>query len=474
MDRLSVELIRIVCSFLDVYDVGNLRRASKFYANVGRPFMYRFLYLLFTPDSFERLLATSSNPEMAPHVTYLCYEADTLPAYEEMDDWEHNLSDPGVFSNLELMDPASSDSSSECADRAYERELSPLTELKSPRYHKFLNYRKQQDAMREDDYYAGKIVDAMSRLPNLETIIFSLEHWAGLPSQAIKNAYSDSLVVPYGHNSWKDPRGVPQMLSLLQGSAHNQIKLKVLHGGVMDWKFFKQSDEVFKDLQKAVRNVQELKLEFSTSPGMEEARDLLRNFHYEGRDELELEIRECAKYLKNGRLQEFLAAAPNLEILDLRFDSAIPSSIRGYPADLSYVVGMQKWEFLADVTLSFFSSRAEDLVGFCEIHAGTMQRLAISKIILVEGSWLSTFQKMRRLLHLKEVRIRGRLEAFNECWTFAMMETRGETTMSRVVQEYLLQGGDGPLLDLEQYTDLSKDELKELKDLRLFYDSAWH
>ncbi|MCJ1264510.1 hypothetical protein MMC22_004382 [Lobaria immixta] len=391
---------------------------------------------------------------MAPHVTYLCYEADTLPAYEEMEDWECNLSDPGFFSNLELMDPASSDSSSECADRAYERELSPLTELKSTRYHKFLNYRKQQDAMREDDYYAGKVVDAMSRLPNLEAIIFSLEHWAGLPSQAIKNAYSDSLVVPYGHNSWKDPRGVPQMLSLLQGSAHNQIKLKVLHGGVMDWKFFKQSDEVFKDLQKAVRNVQELKLEFSTSPGMEEARDLLRNFDDE-------------------RLQEFLAAAPNLEMLDLRFDSAIPSSIRGYPADLSYVVGMHKWEFLADVTLSFFSSRAEDLVGFCEIHDRTMQRLAISKIILVEGSWLSTFQKMRRLLHLKEVRIRGRLEALNECWTFAMMKTRGETTMSRVVQEYLLQGGDGPLLDLEQYTDLSKDELKELKDLRWFYDSAW-
>lgn len=460
MDRLSVELVRIILSFLSRRNVGRLRRVSKFYAEVGQPFMFRVFHLLFTPTSFERLRAISSNPELAPHVKYLYYEADTLPANKSMEGWECNLPDPGFFSELEFMDPSESDSSSK-----YGGQL-----LKSTHYQKFRRYCKQQDAMRKDNYYAGKIADAMSHLQNLEEIVLSLEHWARRPSQALKKAFSDSLVVPCGHNSRTEPRGVPQMLSLLQGSAHTQVKLKSLCGGVMDWKFFKQSDEVFEDLQNAVQNVQELVLEFSTSPGMERARNLITTFLDAAVYELEWEIQECAEYLKNGRLQELLAAAPNLKLLDLQFDSAIPSPIRGCPADVSYAVGKHKWEFLADVTLSFLSSRAKDLIRFFETHAVTLRRLAISKIILVEGSWLSTFQEMRRLLRLKEVRICDRLEASDECWNFAMLETRGETTMGRVVQEYLLEGGDGPLLDLNQYTDLNKAELEELDDLRSFYD----
>ena len=474
MDRLSVELIRIIFSFLGLRNVGRLRRVSKFYAKVGQPLMFRVFHLLFTPDSFERLRAIASNPELAPHVKYLFYEADTLPPYEDMEDWESNLSDPEFFSGLEFMDPSGSDSSSEGSGRAYERELDQITELKSAHYQKFRRHCEQQDAMRKDNYYTGKITDALTHLPNLEEIWLSLEDWARPPSKAIEKAYSDSLVALHGHNDWKEPRGVPQMLSLLQGSARTQARLKSLCGGVMDWKFFQQSDEVFEELQKAVQYVQELVLEFSTSPGMEQARDLLRNQTSmdEGEDELGLEIQECAEYLKNGRLQELLAAAPNLKLLDLQFDSAIPSFIPGCPADVSFTVGKHKWEFLADVTLSFLSSRAEDLIGFFETHAVTLRTPAISKIILVEGSWLSTFQEMRRLLRLKKARICGRLEASDECWNFAMLETRGETTMGRVVQEYLLQGGDGPLLDLDQYTDLNKVELEELKDPRSFYDTV--
>lgn len=460
MDRLSVELVRMIFSFLGLRDVGCLRRASKFYAKVGQPFMFRGFHLLFTPDSFERLRVISSNPELAPHVKYLSYEADTLPPYMSMEVWECHLSDPEFFSKLELMDPYKYDG----AQTYHWGERDPLSKLKITHFKKFRHYRRRQDAMRKD-YYAGKIADAMSHLPNLEEIVLSLEHWAGRSSKAIEKVVSDSLVVPYGHNSRAQPRGVPQMLSLLQGSAHTQVKLKSLCGGVMDWKFFKQSDEVFEDLQKAVQNVQELVLEFSTSD-MEVVRDL--SFWERGVEMLfESQIQECAEYLKNGRLQELLAAAPNLKLLDLQFDSAIPSSIRGCPADVSYAVGKHKWEFLADVTLSFLSSRAKDLIRFFETHAVTLRRLAISRIILVEGSWLSTSQEMRRLLRLKEVRICGRLEASDERWNFAMLETRGETTMGRVVQEYLLEGGDGPLLDLNQYTDLNKAELEEPKDLSL-------
>ncbi|MCJ1264109.1 hypothetical protein MMC22_003980 [Lobaria immixta] len=351
MDRLSVELIRIICSSLIPSDVGRLRRASRFYANVGRPFMFQQLHLLFAPDSFERLRAISSDPTLAPHVTSLFYEADTLPVCEEMEHWQSFLGDSAGLLGLEFIYPPSPNNSSERACRAYRREVDQLENLKSTRYQKFLIYLDQQDAMRKDNYHAGKIADAMFHLLNLEAIILSFEYWAGGASKAARNPYSDSL-----------------MLSLLQGSADTQIKLKTLCGGVIDWKFFKQSDEVFKDLQKAVRNVRELELEFSTSPGIEEAEDLIRN---SDGDELESEILECAGYLKNGRLKELLAAAPSLKRLDLRFDSTIPSWIQGCPTDLRYVLGKHKWGCLADVTLSFLGSRAEDLVDFCETRLHT-------------------------------------------------------------------------------------------------------
>ena len=171
------------------------------------------------------------------------------------------------------------------------------------------------------------------------------------------------------------------------------------------------------------------------------------------------QIRECAHYLKNGRIQKFLAAAPKLRILGLHFDSVVKRSIKGVPADLSYIVGKHHWEHLADVTLSFLSSTPEYLIDFCESHAMTLKRLVISRISLAEGS----LKNMRRLLHIKQVRICGRLKATDECWDFPVISTNGETTMSHVVQEYLLQSGNGPLLDLKQYIDLNKVEVEGLQ-----------
>ena len=462
MDRLPAELIHVIFLFLKAPDIGNFRLASKFYANAGRSRLFYELHLMFTPESFERLHAISSDPELACHVTSLFYEADTLPALRQIEDcqrvWESNIFYDGVPPELECRNQPRPRSSSEGAHRAYNFQLE---ELKIDRFEKFRGYSKEQNTMRKDSYYAEKIRAAIFHLPNLEEVFLSFEQWARPRTNAMRMAYSDCSVVPSGHNSWTEPRGVPQMLSLCLASALTEKKLKTLWGGIIDWKFLKQSDAVFEDLQKGVQNVEELVLEFSTCPGGEGS-----NLHsiIQGEMAMAIEISECAEYLKDGRLQKFLAAAPNLRLLDLRFHSIISSLIEGFPADLSYVVGKHRWERLADVTLSFLSSTAEDLTGFCESHAMTLQRLVISKISLFEGSWLPTFQKIRRLLRLQRVRICGRLEALDECWDFPAIRTRGETTMSRVVQEYLLQGGDGPLLDLKQYIDLSKVELNELRD----------
>ena len=462
MDRLPVELITMICSFLEPHDVGHLRSVSTTFAEIGRPFIFRQLHLIFTPDSFKHLHAICSNPTLTPYVTSFYYEADTLPFYESFEDWEYHLFDPASFSGVDYIHPPGPDCS-ERSRRAYQREVRKLR--RRPRhqyselqlltaYQMYLDYSKEQDAMRRDDYHAGKIADALARLPNLEEIVLSLECWTGQCSRKLQTAYSDSFVIPDGDNSWTEPLGVPQLLSLLQGAARTQKKLKRLGGGLVDWKFFQQSDEVFEELQTAVRNLRELKLGLST--GVEEAEDSL-----DGVETFGIETQECANYLKNGRLRDFLAAAPHLRLLDLQFDWSNPNS----PADLRYVVGNHKWDFLEDVTLSTFDSRAEDLLGFCATHAMTLRKLVLDAIILVEGSWPSTFQEMRRLLRLEYVRVCGDLEAseFDEDWNFTMMESHDETTMSRVVQAYLLQGGDGPLLDLSIYNELTKIELAELE-----------
>ena len=455
MDRLPVELITIICLFLDPNDVGHLRSASKFYATVGRPFMFRHLHLAFTPGSFERLHAVSSDPALAPYVISLHYEADTLPFYKKFEDWQQAF-------GRDFMNPPSPERGSERTVRAYRRDFK---KLRYTAYRKHIHYSKQQDAMRAHGYHSRKVVDAISRLSNLQEIVLSLEHWAGGPSKAMKKAYFDSLVMPYGHNSRADPHGVPQMLSLLQGSARAQMKLKRLSGGIIDWKFFKQSDGVFKDVQKAVQNLQELKLEFSAIPGTEEVDNAVLDCRYfaDGRRYLESKVLECLRYLKDGRVKEFLVAAPKLKLLDLRFDSNFPAWIRHFPVSLGQVVGKHKWEFLADVTLSGLGCRAGDLEGFCATHAMTLRRLVMNRISMDQGSWALTLWRMRRVLHLDEVEIYGHLRAYGsprEDWTFAEMESKGETTMSRVIQEYLLQGGNGPVLDLSQYEDLTFVELQ--------------
>ncbi|MCJ1265783.1 hypothetical protein MMC22_005663 [Lobaria immixta] len=447
MDQLSVELISILFSFLTPTDVRHFRCASKFYANVGRSFMFRHLHLLFTPSSFERLHTISSDPTLARCVTSLYYEADSLPIYASFDIWKRCASKRlAIYPETEPLNPPP-DGISERARRAYQRESTKLKIYAT--WDKYLCYIWQQKEMRKDNYLAGKIANAMVNLPNLEEIIFSLGHWAGGPSEAIQYAYSDAHVIPYGHNSHSstEPLGVPQMLSLLQGSACTQMKVKRLSGGIVNWEFFKQNGKVLDDLHKAVRNLQELKLEFSTSNEEELERPrFVDPEQYHAR----MAIQRCARYLTNGRLREFLSAAPDLRLLDIRFDRNVKNYNPGSPAALRYVVGKQKWDFLSDVTLGYFDSRAEDLIGFCAIHAMTLQRLVLNEIQLLEGSWLSTFQQMRRLLSLKQVRIRGTLHAleFHECWTFTTMDSRDEDMMTRVVQGYLLLGGDGPLLDL--------------------------
>lgn len=461
MDQLPVELINMICSFLKPRDMGQLRCASKFYASVGRPFMFRQLHLIFTAHSFRRLQAISSDPTLAPYVTTLFYEADTLPFYRSYSDWERRVFHPTILSGMELIElmDQPGPNTTERARRAYQRELGKMKKKSQLQlftaYEKYLDYSEEQQSMREDDYQARKIADAMVHLPNLEQIIFSLESWAGERSENIQNTYSDSHAIPCGHNDWTEDFGVPQLFSLLQGSARTQKKLKSLSGGFVDLRFIQQGDEASRELQRAVRHLQELKLGFSAfSTCVAISPDEV--------DRDTVEILESTGHLQYGDLQDFLAAAPDLRLLDLRFNWSSPNS----SADLRYIVGKHKWEFLADVTLSNFECRAADLVGFCETHAMTLRRLVINEVELFEDSWGPTFQKMRRLLHLRQVGIRGILMAFEfgELWPFTRMECRHETTMGRVVQEYLLQGGDGPLLDLAEYDELTDLELEKLEN----------
>ena len=82
--------------------------------------------------------------------------------------------------------------------------------------------------MHKDNYYSGRLADAMLHLPNLEEIFLSLDQWGDSISKALRKFYRDCFVVPKGHNDWTEPRGIPQMLSLLQGSARTEMKLKTL------------------------------------------------------------------------------------------------------------------------------------------------------------------------------------------------------------------------------------------------------
>lgn len=462
MDRLPLEIIHMIFARFKgkLQIIALLRLLCKTFAAVGLHYLVPEVHLIFKSSSFEHLRQISEHPVISQHVEKLFYKADTLTSYDTMKQWKHNIIIPGWFHNMpdDWTGPPSP-TAGERERRAYTRDMERLrawprhTQSKKQlkmAYEKYQKYLSDQNRMRACDYNAEAIREAMVRMPNLKAIDMSMENYLhGRCSEKANRAFGKGYRSVYGDDGQKESCGVPQMRSLLLGASHAELKLQGLRCGHIHWEIFKQSGDVFGQMKSAVQHLIMLNLHITTRI----SDDALGNSADE--DDYHSQIHACADYLKeSGRLRDFVTAAPDLTVLDIRFDIKNPYP----PAGLKQIVGDFTWHSLQHVAFRVLQTTEDELMHLYSRHAGTLSEIALLNVELTQGSWPRLFQRMRQTLCLKKAKICGKITSSDpkEDLYFGLppeLDYYEENVLSSAVEYYLMLGGDGHLLDLHSLLD---------------------
>ena len=441
IERIPPEIANLICYSIHKEDALNLRLVCKFWNDAATPFMPSMpekVSLIFKPESFQRLVDIPRHPFIAKQITSLYYEPNTLIKHVTQDDWEDDLS---YFPRCEAYPPFDA---SERGLRLYNRNVardraSPVRNYSRSHldkaYKEYTRMYAEQEDLRHRGYGFKELSDAMSRLPKLSDICMNHGSAICQGPKGVNNAFAAGLSKPGGDYYCGDG-GVSFMRSLLLAVHETGIELNTLRLGEVNWKFLQQSDEVLKRMRYTLRHLTTLQLAIFARTEHEYA-----------------EIPPtCRNYLRsNSALSEFLAAAPKLKDLAIAFDGYKPHC----PAGLNQIVGDTVWPCLESIAMDCVDATFGDWNHFFKQHASTLKHVAMGTIILRNGTWIDTLEKMSQVLNLRSVDASGSLIGLNPsqhwylgpnaCTIFSTSPTHNRT--SKAVQDYLVKGGSCPLLD---------------------------
>lgn len=435
-------------------DIARLRLVCKRFADIGNRYLLSEAHLFFKSSQFEQLRQISEHPIISKKIDTLFYEADILQDYGSMPNWKANICVPGWMKTLSSESHPPPGTASAREERAYSRSLSKA--MYGPKYthtgtllrRAYEEYAAQladQESMRQQNYNGEMLQNALMKMPNLKTIEMSTECCLGR-STGMEQAFKDGLSAPYGDMQAEEGCGVGQLRSLLLAADAAGLKFETLAAGNVDWRFFRESEkqnlDVLQKSQHAVRSLRTLRLYISTRS---EDDDYV---YYD--DLTHSMLPECAKYLhETSHFKDFITSTPALERLDVNFDCDEPYP----PATVCDMVGTFKWHSLRVVSFSYISADADCLAYFFERHADTLRKLRLETISLTEGSWPYLLRRARRTLKLEQAALSGRLKSLNPEGLYffdipAGLNGGKKAKIQVVVEEYLTEGGEGPLLDL--------------------------
>lgn len=461
LDRLPSEIIHMVFEQLmrrcQQQDIACLRLVCRRFADIGNYYVLSEAHLFFKSSQFEQLRQISDHPTISKKVDTLFYEADTLVDYGSMQDWRENVCVPYWMQDVPSEGLSLPTTASEREQRAYRRNLNKTMQgpkftdsgtLLRRAYDTYKEYLADQESMRAQDYNVEMLKNAMIKMPNLKTIEMSTECVLNNGrSTRMEQTFKDGLSSPYGDKQAEEGCGVGQLRSLLLAADAAGLKLEMLSAGNVDWRFFmessKQDIEVLRKMQKAVRSLRTLKLYISTSSEFDVDNIFDDTSHFM--------ITECFQYLhESSNLKDFVTATPDLERLDLNFDCDEPYP----PATLCDSVGSFKWHSLRVAALSYISADGDCLAQFFARHATTLRKIRLETILLTTGSWPPLLQGARKVLKLEQAALSGKMRSDDtEEWHYfdlpAGLNGGKKAKIAAVVEDYLVKGGDAPLLDLD-------------------------
>ena len=435
------------------HDIPHLRLVCKRFADIGCYYLLSEVQIFLKSSQFERLQQISEHPIMSKTIDTLFYEADTLTTHGSMQDWRKTVVLPTWFGTLP---PESHTPSLRCSPRearAYNRSLfkalhGPQTlameNLFQVAYDIYTGYLADQESIRQQDFNLEVLKNALMKMPNIKIIEFSTECALGR-STRMAEAFKQGLSMPYADLQSEEGCGVGQLRSLLVAAEAAGLKFETLAAGNVDWRFFKESSkqnqEVLRKMQRSVHALKTLKLYITTSGENEDGLSW---------DHFHPIIPECAQYLhETSHLRDFITATPDLERLDINFDCDDPFP----PTTLCDSVGTFTWHSLRVASFSYISADEDCLAQFFVRHASTLRKLRLETILLNTGSWLPLLRRARKTLKLEQACICGRLSSDNpkeDLWLDMPAGLNGgnKAVIQVVLEEYLLKGGEGPLLDL--------------------------
>ena len=457
LSRLPNEILLMVFEQLsrrcDQRDIPRLRLVCKRFADIGSYYLLSEAHLFFKSSQFERLRQISEHPIISKTIDTLFYEADILISFGSMQDWRMNICIPNWFRTTS---PGSHTPPRGCSareERAFNRsltkalhgpELTHSETLLQRAYDKYLGYLADQESMRLQNFNLEVLKDALMKMPNVKTIELSTECCLGR-STLMGEAFKDGLATPYADLQSEEGCGVGQLRSLLVAAEAAGLKFETLAAGNVDWRFFqessKQDQEVLRKMQRSLRALKTLKLYITTRSDYDDGPDY---------DHSHPIIPKCARSLhETSHLKDFITATPDLERLDINFDCDDPYP----PATLCDSIGTFTWNSLRVAAFAYISADEDCLAQFFVRQASTLRKLRLETILLTTGSWPSLLRHARKILTLEQTCICGRLRSDDpkaDYWLDIPAGLNGgkRAKIEVALEEYLLAGGEGPLLDL--------------------------
>ena len=409
MENFPVEIKRVIAFHLrsDNPDDGGvphlkrLRLVNKSYAKVAGEEMFSKIYLMLNSESFERIRAVSAHPYYAKLVKSLRYEpATSLDRHY--------------------------DSRNEVGHRGFD-----------PRYSLYRTTALDNDDICQRDKARAFFAEVMARLTNLKEVIFNLDILIARNVEELLEGFRTIMELPGTDVCKGHLYGVIQLRAILLGAHDAGAKLRTLRCGKIHWKFFHLPDKDLEKIKLALSHLTLLHVEI-----------------YAGE-----EATMSDALLDNYRTSRFLSAAKKLQTLYIDSDERECT-------ELKYWVGQNTWTFLSTVHLTYSDVDQDTLINFLERHAGTLHTLALCAVRLVQGNWTSTLQRIKDAVILKEFYLSDSLSSVEplpegEYWCvdchlapfpFTTPEQMAQDEkLARAIKEYVLGGGDCPLLDRVTY-----------------------
>lgn len=461
VNKLPTELLHMICSYLKPTEIAKLRLVSRFAATLGLQHLVPKVHLVLTKSSFDQLQAIAEHPIISKHITGFLYQADMVSPLDQAE-WEEDVQSP----EYKLEEQRVLSHRTHCLSlrglRSHNRDLIRFAAMPHHQYtQQQLNqaWSNYHDICVFQEYYYDSfmlqsmdIARALKCFPNLKTIIMSTygekDYYRGPDDKAFESAH----VYSWRQHDPKHPVGVPQVRSLLLGALEAGLKITALRCGEVSWRLLLGNDSTFARMKKSISNLEDLKLDFSTGfLEVDREVDNTRTWYDVGDAE---EIEACSAHLREGRLKDFVTSAPNLIHLDVEFACQEPS----YATDLEYVVGDYQWHSLRVASFAFIECSEDDLVAFCERHAGTLQGLFMGCMHLTTGNWSSALSRMHKVLTLKYASVWGRLRAVDGD---EETDLQKDGRLMRAIGRYLTGYCKNPERSFQEYFDWCCSEYRD-------------